>query len=182
MRHRVRRTAAALIVAATLAAFVSPAPGQWREWDADFDDGAKPWKEIESRIPSYPRASDLIRFDVGNASPHRFHVDAGSLSIGEDGVVRYTLVVLTAGGARNVTFEGIHCREREQKYYAVGHPDGSWARARNPKWRRVEPADINAHHYVLYSIFLCTGGRPVRSVGEIQNLLRSGPPINPAGG
>ena len=182
MRHRVRRTAAVLIVAAILAAFVSPVLGQSRKLDADFDEASMPWKEIESRIPSYPKASDLIRFDAGNASPHRFHVDAGSLSIGEDGVVRYTLVVMTAGGARNVTFEGIHCREREQKYYAVGHPDGSWARARNSQWRRIEPADVNAHHYVLYSMFLCSGNRPVRSVREIQDLLRRGPTINPAGG
>ena len=182
MQRRVRVSAGALIVVATLAASVSPVLGQWREWDSDFDEGSKPWKEIESRIPSYPRASDLIRFDVGNASPHRFHIDARSVSIGEDRVVRYTLVVMAAGGARNVTFEGIRCDAREQKYYAVGHPDGSWVRARNPQWRRVEPADINAHHYVLTNYYLCSSWVPVGSVSQILDRLRTGPPTAPAGG
>lgn len=182
MQRCVRRTAAAFLVLATLAPPVSPVLGQWRDWDADFDDSRKPWKEIESRIPSYPRAGDLIRFDVGAASPHRFHIDARSVSIGEDGVVRYTLVVRTAGGATNVTFEGIRCEEREQKYYAMGHPDGSWARARSPQWRRIEQQDVNRHHNVLYSTFLCDGNRPWKSVQQILRLLRAGPPNEPAGG
>ena len=182
MRRRVRRTGAALVVGTALAVALLPARGQWREWDADFDDSTKPWKEFESRIPPYPRSGDLIRFDVGAASPHRFQIDARSVSIGEDGVVRYSLVVAAAGGGTNVTFEGIHCKVREQKYYAVGHPDGSWARARNPQWRRIEPVDINRHHYVLVSNYLCSSWVPVASVREILERLRSGLPTDPAGG
>ena len=176
MQRRIRRAAVALSVAIALAVTARPVPGQWRDWDTDFDEGAKPWKEIESRIPSPPRASDLIRFDVSATSPHRFHVDARSLSVGDDDVVRYTLVVIAARGARNVTFEGIRCKEREQKYYAVGHPDGSWARARSPQWRRIEPVDINRHHYQLVTEYFCSGGVPVADVKAILERLRSGLP------
>lgn len=170
-RRGARGTGAALVVAAALAASVSAALAQWRGWDADFDEERKPWKEIEAGIPSYPRTADLVPFDAGAASPHRFYVDARSLSIGEDGVVRYTLVVKAAGGATNVTFEGIRCELREQKYYAVGRADGGWARARNAQWRRIEPLEINRHHYVLYSDFLCSGRSPVESVREIMRLF-----------
>jgi len=165
-----------LIVAAALAASVTPALAQWREWDADFDADRKPWKELESRIPSYPKTEDLVAFDAGAASAHRFYVDTRSLSVGEDGVVRYTLVIKAAGGATNVTFEGIRCELREQKYYAVGRADGSWVRARKPQWRRIESQDLNRHHGALYREFLCSGKSPVGSVREVLQLLRSGTP------
>jgi len=171
-----------LIAAVVLAASVTPALAQWREWDADFDADRKPWKEIEARMPANPRTGDLVPFDAGGASPHRFYVDARTLSIGEDGVVRYTLVVKAAGGATNVSFEGIRCELRQQKYYAVGRPDGSWVRARNPQWRRIESQDINSHHYVLYGEFFCSGKQPHKSAKEVLQLLHDKPPGTPAGG
>ena len=175
--RQVRRPGSALIVAAALAASVTPALAQWRQWDADFDEDRKPWKEMETRIPSYPRDGDLVQFEAGAASPHRFYVDARSLSVGEDGVVRYTLVIKAAGGATNVTFEGIRCELREQKYYAVGRADGNWVRARNPQWRRIEHQDVNRHHNVLYSDFFCSGNQPHGSVREVLQLLKSGAPV-----
>ncbi|MBI3042826.1 MAG: CNP1-like family protein [Betaproteobacteria bacterium] len=148
---------------------------QWRLWDADFDEERKPWKEIEAKIPPYPATASLVAFDAGGASPHRFFVDARSLSIGDDGVVRYTLVIKTAGGATNVTFEGIRCDTRQQKVYALGRADGSWARARNPEWRRIEYHDVNRHHITLYADYFCVDGEPMRSVKEALQLLRYGP-------
>ena len=176
MECRVRRAGRALIVAAALAASVGPALAQWREWDADFDEDRRPWKEIEARIPSAPRTGDLVPFEAGAASPHRFYVDPRSLSVGDDGVVRYTLVIKAAGGATNVTYEGIRCELRQQKYYAVGRADGNWVRARNPQWRRIESQDVNRHHGVLYTEFFCSGKQPHESVREVLRLLRNSPP------
>ena len=157
-----------------------PAAAQWRNWDADFDDDSTPWKEIEARIPSYPRSEDLVVFEVSASKAHRYYIDARSLSIGEDGVVRYTLVVKAAGGATNVTFEGIRCELREQKYYAVGRPDGNCARARNPRWRAIQSHELNLHHGVLYRDFLCPDKRPAASASEALRLLKYGLPA--AGG
>lgn len=136
---------------------------------------------MEARIPAYPRAGDLVPFEAGAVSPHRFYLDARSLAVGEDGVVRYTLVVKTAGGATNVTFEGIRCEVRQLKIYAVGHPNGSWARARNPQWRRIDLQDANHHHHALYAEYLCSGRLPVRSEREVLQKLKHGGP-SPAGG
>ena len=170
----VRRASVALIAAFAVAGALRPAPAQWRDWDAQFDEDSKPWKEIEARIPPYPRSAALVPFDAGDASPHRYYIDARSLSIGEDGVVRYTLVVKAARGATSVSFEGIRCESREQKVYAVGHPDGNWVRARNPQWREIGKLDPNRrHHNVLYSDYLCSDRLPVRTVREMQELLRS---------
>lgn len=169
--------ASGLIVAVALTSLACPAAqAQWRQWDADFDAGEKPWQEIEARIPPYPRAENLVPFEAGGASPHRFFIDAPSLAVGEDGVVRYTLVIKSAGGATNVSFEGIRCDLRHQKYYAVGRADGAWARARNPQWRRIEYQEVNRHHGVLHADFFCSGKLPRRSEREVLQRLNYGAP------
>lgn len=154
---------------AMLLAGAGPAPAQWRLFDSEFDEDRKPWSEIEAQLPPPPRPENLIAFDAGGATPHRFYIDAPSLSVGEDGIVRYTIVVKTAGGATNVSFEGIRCETREQKHYAVGRSDGKWIRARDPQWRRVEYKDLNRHHGVLYADFFCPD-RHVRLVTAKQIL------------
>lgn len=164
-----------LVVLIVSAALAGPVHSQWRDWELDFDEDTKPWREIEAKIPAYPKPASLVPFEAGAASPHRFFVDAQSLSVGEDGVVRYTLVIRTAGGATNITYEGIRCELREQKVYAVGRADGSWARARNPQWRRIEMRKVNRYHAALFQDYLCDGaGRnsPVASVAEALQKLR----------
>ncbi len=166
------------LAAATLVA--AGAQAQWRDWDSDFDEDKKPWKEIEAKIPPYPKDTDLVQFDAGAATPHRFFLDASSIVIGDDQVVRYTLVVKTAGGATNVTFEGIRCQARELKVYALGHPKESWARARNPQWRYIQYREVNRHHGALFADYLCAGAGserwPLASVKEMVQRLRNGPP------
>lgn len=153
-----------------------PAYAQWAGWDYDNDRETKKWSELQAQIPPYPKDGDLLRFDAGSATRHAFFVDPGSISIGEDGVVRYILVVRTAGGASNVTFEGMRCETREQKTYAMGHRDGSWARVRSPQWRYIEYREVNRHHGALYADFFCRGKTPVVSVKEIVTLLKYPPP------
>ena len=176
-----RTRSLALIVAAALGA--GAAHAQWKLFESDFDENQKEWKEIEAKLPAYPKDSDLLTFSAGGASPHRFFIDAKSLSIGEDGVIRYTLVVKTAGGATNVSFEGIRCEERQQKLYALGHPGSNWTRARNPQWRRIEYQEVNRHHGVLYADFLCEGAgnnrAPVKNVAAAVQRLQYGPPAIP---
>lgn len=161
-----------LISAVVLAATAAQAPAQWRLFDSEFDEQKKPWSEIEARLPGNPRPDNLIPFEAGAATPHRFYIDAPSLSVGEDGVVRYTLVVKAAGGATNVSFEGIRCETREQKLYAVGQRDGRWVRAREPEWRRIEYKEINRHHGVLFADFFCQDRRRARSLKDILEALR----------
>jgi len=174
------------VLAAALAAGLLgvPAHAQWRDWDSDFDDGNKPWKEIEARIPAYPKPENLVPFEGGGASPHRFFIDAQSLSIGEDAVVRYTLVIRTAGGATNVSFEGLRCEERQLKHYATGRANGTWERARNPRWRRIENVEINRHHIVLYQDYLCSGASLRQTAGSVQEVLQRlrHRPLAPSGG
>lgn len=142
-------------------------------FDADAD--KKEWKEIAVQFPAYPRNENLVRFDAGGASAHRFYIDAPSLAIGGDGVVRYTLVTRTAGGATNVTFEGIRCDGRGHKRYAVGEANGTWTPARNPQWRRIQYQDTDTLRLVLMTEYLCEGRDPIRSEKDVLDRLRRGP-------
>jgi CNP1-like family len=162
----------AAIAAVTALLACSQSPMRAPDTDAAAD---KDWKEIEVRIPAYPRNENLVAFDVGQGSPHRFYIDAPSLSTGTDGVVRYTLVVRTAGGATNVSFEGIRCEVRRHKYYAVGEASGVWTPVRNPHWRRIELQDPDRRHLALVDDYLCLAGSPRGSRQTILDRLKRGP-------
>lgn len=165
-----RRTRAVLGVLASLAALGAPAQEPWGKWDVDFDEGRKPWKEIEARIPSYPRPENLIPFEADKASGHRYFIDARSLSLGEDGVMRYVLVIKASGGASSATFEGIRCESRQQKFYAVGQAGGSWTRARNPQWRPIGLQDAGRHG-ALYDEHFCSNRlRPATPEQALRSL------------
>jgi CNP1-like family protein len=166
------RVSAALAVAALV---LGGCGGPTRVVDFAAEDEKEHWKEIPVKLPSYPRNENLVQFDVGEATPHRFYIDRPSLSVGEDGVVRYALLVRTAGGATNVTFEGIRCDGRRQKYYAVGEAGGTWTPARNPHWRRIQVQDPDRRHRALVDTYLCEGRLPRKSADILQRL-RYGPP------
>jgi hypothetical protein len=166
------RVSAALAVAAIM---VGACGGPTRQVDFAAEDEKEKWKEIPVKLPPYPRSENLVQFDVGEATPHRFYIDRSSLAVGEDGVVRYTLLVRTAGGATNVTFEGIRCDGRRQKYYAVGEPGATWTPARNSHWRRIDYQDPDRRHRALVDTYLCKGILPRKSADILQRL-RYGPP------
>lgn len=141
----------------------------------EFEPAVQTWNEIKTEFPAYPGADNLIALDVGSATGHRFFVDPASVSVGSDGVVRYTLVIKTAGGATNVSFEGIRCQTREQKYYATGRADKTWAPARNPQWRYIEFKEVNAQHITLYGEYLCRREAVAGTAEQVVQALRRGP-------
>jgi hypothetical protein len=157
-----RQLAAAVAIVASLAASLVPQEGfaalatEWAGWEYDYDEDRKSWKEIQAQIPAYPKTENLVVLEAGSAASHRFYIDASSVSLGSDGVYRYTTVVKTAGGATNVMFEGMRCETREGKLYAIGRSDGTWARARDPKWQRIAYRDLRPYQYVLFREFFCS--------------------------
>lgn len=167
----IRRKAVAALVASVL---TGSAGAQWSGWDYTYDREIKPWQELQLMLPPFPKQDTLVAFDAGAATSHRYFVDEKSISLGEDGVVRYTLVIKTSGGATNVMFEGIRCETREKKTYALGHNDGTWARARDPAWRFIERRMYDRLYNTLYDDVFCRGKNPVPRVEEMKHALRQG--------
>lgn len=141
-----------------------------------------PWVEEEAVLPPFPQEGNLLEFYVSAVTSNRFFIDATSISVGKDGVVRYVLMVRSERGATNITYEGIRCSSRELKVYATGHQDGTWAKARLDKWRALENKQVNRHHATLGRELFCAGGMPVRTAAEGVEALRLGRHPEAAGG
>ena len=159
------------------AGFAGYATAQWKDWDYDLEQEKKSWTELQARLPGYPKPENLRRIDMGAATANSYFVDAASVSVGEDGVVRYTLLIRAGGGATNVSFEGIRCENRQVRLYAFGRQGAEWSRARNSEWRAIEARNVNGHHYTLAKDYFCSYGwtstpHPLR---QIQSTLRTGP-------
>lgn len=136
----------------------------------------KPWAEIEQALPPAPKAENLVPIYVGPMTTNNFAVDRESVTVSPDGVVRYTLVVTSPAGARNVSFEGLRCETAERRLYAFGRSDGSWSKARNNQWTKVEDNSLNRHHAALHKEYFCTTGGLVLTTEDARRALPQGNP------
>lgn len=130
------------------------------------------WSESAFDLPASPDEASLRPFFVSAASANRFFIDERTLTVGEDGVVRYVLVVRTPGGAENITFEGIRCATGERRIYALGRASGDWSPARRSEWERISDNAYNRPRAALAFDYFCDGPAPPRSADEARRLLR----------
>ena len=142
---------------------------QKSEWQQE--QGRRDWKEGEVKLPAFPKSEGLIEFPVVGGS-FRFFIDPASLAVGPDGVVRYTLVARSPSGVANVSYEGIRCESVSYKVFAFGN-DGNWA-TRETDWRRIESKSVQSWHYELRVNYFCPDQRPIETVAEGLDALRSG--------
>ena len=156
----------------SLVASAQPARILGDEEDAD----KKEFVEREVKLPPLPKDGNLLQFEASAANTNRFFIDADSISIGDDGTVRYTLVVKSPSGAENISYEGIRCETTEQKFYAFGRRDGTWSSVRAPVWRKIHYKDVNRQYGVLYANYFCPDGSPIASVKEAINRFKYGVP------
>jgi hypothetical protein len=127
-----------------------------QSFDEDYDDESKPWQEISVQLPAPPKEENLLPFYVSPTATQKFFVDAKSISVGSDNVVRYTLVSLSQEGAKNVTYEGIRCATFEKKIYAIGQDDGSWVKSRRNQWDGIVRGFANRQHAALAKDYFCS--------------------------
>ena len=97
-----------------------------------------------------------------------------SILVGTDGVVRYSVVVRTAGGATNTTYEGLRCASGQKRLYAVGRADGKWVEAKISQWTEIRSRSPNEYQATLYADFFCRGRVIVRDRQEALRLLQRG--------
>jgi hypothetical protein len=144
--------------------------------DGEEEGEKKPLAELEVKLPPMPKSENLLPFEPSAASNNRFYIDAASIDIGVDGIVRYTLVIKGPGGGSNISYEGIRCSTIEQKTYAFGRGGGTWVNSRTSEWRQIVYKSINRQHGVLYADYLCPDGSPIRSAAEAIRRFKYGVP------
>lgn len=149
------------------------AMADWGEFAYEPDE--KQWVESEAKLPEYPKPQNLIPFDAGTITANRHYVDSKSITVGEDRIVRYVIVIETRGGARNVSFEGMRCRPNGRRVYAFGHVDNTWAPATASTWQDINFQSGTSYHKALYHEFFCPDGIAVKDAPEaIRNLRQAG--------
>jgi hypothetical protein len=163
-----------LILLCSIVVMAPIAYAQKKGIDYEFDN-EKPWVEIQAELPPYPQTENLLKFDAGPASDNSHYVDAPSISVGEDAVVRFTLVTKSPSGAMNVSYEGIRCQTAEKRTYAYGRSNHTWMQARVSKWTNLENIAQNYPQRALYRYFFCPlGFDMVADADEAVRALKAG--------
>ncbi|WP_341314240.1 CNP1-like family protein [Paraburkholderia sp. IMGN_8] len=136
----------------------------------------QPTNWVENKVdtlPPLPQDSNLLPFEVSGNTPLQFSIDRNSVSVGSDGVVRYTVVVTSPSGARNVNYEGIRCDTYEWRLYAGLNADhDGWDRTVENGFTRIENGALNAYQAVLYQDYMCANKIPTGKAGQIVENIR----------
>jgi hypothetical protein len=137
---------------------------------ADQEEDDKEWHEVVLQLPEAPKPENLLNF---YKSPSQsFAIDTKSLTVATDGTIRYSLVATSAGGAKNISYEGLRCQTYEVKLYAFGRPDGTWSRSRRNQWDGITNTGANKQHAALFSDYFCEGKTIAGKVNVLLDKLR----------
>jgi hypothetical protein len=125
------------------------------EYRTGADVQADQWQEAGIGLPQTYREEDLQEFQPGEPSGRfRYFIDRSSLQSDTDGVIRVILVIRSAEGVDNSTYEGFRCGAREYKVYAYGGRQGFQAIPK-PSWRRISRSSEENYRNTLYENLLC---------------------------
>lgn len=167
LAQRLRASACLLLLAGAAAVHAQS------QFEEDFDDKNKPWQEMAVQLPAPPKQENLRPFFVSATTTQSFAIDAKSLSVGTDGVIRYTLVATSQAGAKNISYEGIRCASYERKLYAFGRQDGSWSRSRHDQWEQIKDNAANRQHAALFKDYFCMEQSIAGNADEIIRRISS---------
>lgn len=141
-----------------------------------FEEG-EAWKEIDVKIPPYPDDDDLLELQLDDPNNRfTYYMDEGSLSISKaDYVVRYTLVIESNTGAKNVFYEGMRCNTEEYKTYAFGvgkGGSGKFRPSKKPEWKAIRDSGYKKLRLDLMEFYLCDDRKLPRLQSEIIDRIK----------
>jgi len=133
-------------------------------------------RELEFPLPGYPSPAALLQFPT-NWTTNSIFVDRNTLTVAEDGVVRFALVVRSASGAETVSFEGIRCATGERRVFAYGRnaaDGGAWSPARGSGWRPIADSRVNRHYYEFWRDVFCDGNTTEPRTEILKHIASGG--------
>ncbi len=162
------------LIAFFITLFISLSANAQKE---DADGAPVVWQESTVTLPATPIKENLLPFNPNASGTMKFAIDAKSLSVEKDEVVRYTLVITSTAGASNVSYEGIRCKTMEKKAYAFGQADGNWSVAKRDAWDAIADGRVNRQHITLAQDFFCDGSRVAGKAENIIERIRRNRPL-----
>lgn len=131
------------------------------------------WSEEKIALPAFPRDEGLVEFQVDQPnSRFKYFIDKSSIAIGSsDGVTRFSLVVQSSSGSRNISYEALRCNSGEYKIYAFGsYRTKQWKRMRRVEWKEVKDDHYQRHRRDLLKYYLCKQGSSLTPEAAIQAM------------
>lgn len=136
------------------------------------------WKEDNQiKFPPLPKPDNLVALDAeAIGSGYEYFVDAESLSLGEDKVLRYSVVLESGTGVRNTFYEGIRCETREVKTYGYASRQGGFKSVASSPWKRIRRRGAYAHQHLLAEVYVCDReGWPITEKQVRERLAQNSP-------
>lgn len=113
------------------------------------------WREGEFEVPQTVHSEDLQSFSVDQPDQRfSYFIERSSLKTGDDYVTRYLLVIRSAQGAINSSYEGMRCGYRLYKVYAYGNAE-KLSPMPGDEWRAVPRGGRADYRTRLYDDLLC---------------------------
>ena len=139
----------------------------------EFEEG-EAWKENDLKIPPYPDDGDLMELQLDDPNNRfTYYMDEESLSISKnDYVVRYTLVIESKRGTRNIFYEGMRCNTLEYKTYAFGTGKGKFRPSKKPEWKSMYDSGYKKLRMDLMEFYLCNLRKLPREKHEIVTRIK----------
>ncbi len=107
-------------------------------------------------FPHAPRDADLVRLDPELIDgPYEYFIDRASVSMGSDEVLRYTVVLESKTGVRNIFYEGIHCATSEFRTYAYAAKTGDFKPLASKAWRKLKSTGPYDYRRLLAERYIC---------------------------
>ena len=115
-----------------------------------------PWTEQATTLPPYPRSDDLLLLESSYFDgSYEYLIDTASLSVGSDGIARYSVVIRKPGGNRqHVIHEGLRCANRTVRIYGMG--SGGALQPQRSEWQTITLSGPYVYRRALYESFLCS--------------------------
>ncbi len=165
-----------LVILLSLSGVALAAEELGEEGIVDHDFKEKKWVEQAINIPALPKSRNLIRLEFPNAV-RKYYIDLKSVSVGKkDRVARYTVVVESLSGVRNLFYEAIRCHERDYKTYAFSVGKQGFRKMNEVSWRPIHETGIKQYQQVLFDHFVCHNSAVRRKAKDIIQVLKY-PPV-----
>lgn len=133
----------------------------------------KVWTEAIAAPPTTFSTETLLTFEVLKASALTYGIDPNTLTVGEDGVVRYVMVARSTSGALNVLYQGIRCATAETKTYGRLNDKGMWNASPDADWQTLSFRGPTRPAMILARQGVCEGRTITGNVQKILATLRS---------
>ena len=129
------------------------------------------FKEGATAMPlNPPNQKTLLPFYVTKTTIFKFAVDTDSISIGADGVTRYTVVITNPSGGQQAQYEGIRCDSFQWRLYGSYESTG-WKENPLGSWKTIQNNIPNRYQASLAQGAFCNLNSQEKNIKNILNSL-----------